>query len=158
MPPGQVAEPDIVDVDGVEVGQHVDEMVARRHAEGRIELPALLRAIEHLAVDELHDIERRAVHRLVRAQAERLGDRNGRRTEGGDDAVLTPHVVRRRQHVAERRAADDDPPAVGTGHRVREVRAATTDQLRRERSDDAIDVRLQPRANLRDVKAVDHGR
>ena len=49
------------------------------------------------------------------------------------------------------------PPPVGTGHRVRQVRAAAADQLRRERPDGTVDVGLQPRAHRSMSRPVDHG-
>ena len=63
------------------------------------------RVAQHEAVDELHHVERRAVHGVVGAEPERRrhGDVGG--SEGGDDLVLAAHVVGGGEHVAERRAA-----------------------------------------------------
>jgi hypothetical protein len=55
------------------------------------------------AVDEVHDVEGRAVDGLVGAQAEGRGDRDGGGAQGGDDLVLAAHVVGGGQHLAERR-------------------------------------------------------
>ena len=57
------------------------------------------------AVDELHHVERCAVHLLVFAQADHRRDRDVGGTQGREDLVLTTHVVCGGQHVTERRPA-----------------------------------------------------
>ena len=102
----EVAEADGVDVDGVDRGQHVDDRLAgRAGAASASSASAAARVADDGAVDEAHDVERRAVDRLVGAQADGRGDRHVGRAEGGDDRVLAAHVVGGGQHVAERRPA-----------------------------------------------------
>ena len=52
------------------------------------------RILEHVSGDPGHDVEGRVVDRLVGAQAERGGHRDGGGAEGGNDAMLAPHIVR----------------------------------------------------------------
>ena len=131
--------------------------LARLRAQRRVELPRLLRAVEHDAVDEAHHVERRPVDLDVRAQPERRRHRHRRLADGGDDLVLARHVVGRRQHVAERRAAQHEPRAVAAGDRERQVGAAAADQRRVERADGPLDVGLQPGADLREIESFEHG-
>ena len=131
---GEVAEPDLVDVDGVQVGEHVDEVLAQPRPQLERQLGRrVLGAVEHDAVDEAHHVERRAVDRLVGAQPERRRHRHGGRADGGDDPVLAGHVVGRGQHMAERWAAQHEPCAVGIGDRERQVRPTAGDQRELER-------------------------
>ena len=77
-----------------------------------------------VAVDEVHDVERRAVHRRRRCRDRAPGrPAPACRPEGGDDPVLAAHVVGGGEHVAERRAAQ---------HEAVPVRAASTRKVRFE--------------------------
>ena len=65
----EVAEADGVGVDGVDAGQHVGDLVARRgRGRSTSSVCAAVGVADHEALDEAHDVERRAVHRLVGAQ------------------------------------------------------------------------------------------
>ncbi len=110
-------------------------------------------SVEHHAVDERHHVERRTVDRLVGAQAQRHWDRHIRRADGADDAMLTSHVVCRRQDVTERRAAQDEAPIVGVVHAERQVRPAARDLLEPERCHRPVDVLDEPGADRIDVEA-----
>ena len=151
---GEIAQPDLVDVHVVQVGERVDEDFARPPPRRRLQWLRLRRAVEHHAVDEAHHVERHAVDGLVGAQRERGRDGNGSRPEGGDDAELAPDVVGGRQHVAERRAAHDEPAAVGGGDGVGQVRAAAADERRVERADRTVDVDFEPPADGDEIEAV----
>ena len=145
LAPAQVAEAHGVDVDRVDLGQHVDERLARDPAlrlveDGRGDLGRA----QDVSLDEVHDVERRAVHRLVGAQAE--GRRHGHRRgpEGGDDLVLPAHVVGGGQDVVQGRAAQDAGPAGGVGDLEGEVGVAAGDERELEGRDHAVDVVLEP--------------
>ena len=116
----------------------------------------LLRAVEHDAVDEAHHVERRPVDVDVGAQPERRRHRHVGRADGGDDPELAGHVVGRRQHVAERRAAQHEASAVGAGDGERQVGAAAADERGVERADGAVDVGLQPGADLLQIESFEH--
>ncbi len=143
---GEVAEPDGVDVDGVEVGEHVDQVLAGRPAQLEREQRRLVGTVEHGAVDELHHVERRPVDRLVGAEAERPRHRHrAGLADGADQQVLTGHVVGAGEHVAERRPAQHELHAVSSGDGVREVGSPAGDQPVLEGRHRALDVGGQPR-------------
>ena len=150
---GEVAEAGRVDVDGVQIGQHVDEVLARLPAQLDRQLLGLLDAVEHHAVDEAHHVERRTVHLDVGAQPQRRRHGHAGATDGGDDPVLAGHVVGGGQHMTHRWATQHETCAVGAGDHEREVRPATGDELEVERSDGAIDVVAQPGGNTLTVDA-----
>ena len=56
-------------------------------------------------LDHLHHVEGGADHRLVEAQAERLGDREALRAQGGDHPIFAVDRVRAGQQFARRLAA-----------------------------------------------------
>jgi hypothetical protein len=62
-----------------------------------------LGVVQHDAVDETHDVERRAVHRRVVAQPEGGGHGHLAAGQRRDDAVLPAHVVGTLEHVAQGR-------------------------------------------------------
>ena len=142
-PLGQVAEPDGIDVDEVELGQHVDEVEGHVSTHGRGQGGALVRAVEHDAIHVAHDVEGGAVDVGVGAEGE--GGRDGHRgaDERRDDAVLAGHVVGRGEDVAEGRPPEHDAPTGRIGDRVGEVGAAAGDQRERERRDGARHVRAR---------------
>jgi hypothetical protein len=125
--PAEVPEPDRRRIHRVQVDERVDQ--AQHGGPGALgpERQELVGRAVRRARHVLHDVERRAGHRLVLAQQQRLGHRDGRGVQGADHAVLAAHVVCRGEDVAERRPADDPPRSFGSGrvvHHVREVRAA----------------------------------
>ena len=154
---GEVTETDGVDVDGMEVGQHVDEVMAGAHLRCGRQQMGLLRSIEHHTVDETHHVEGCSDHRLVGAQSERGRHRHTGGAHGGDDAVFARHVVRRGEHMPQRRTTQHETGAVGTGDPEREVRSPSGDEVERERRHGTINVGLQPRGDPFDVDAL-HGR
>ena len=91
----------------------IDSPARWRGPRGSSDASAAHAVAQHEAVDEAHDVERRAVHVGVVAEAERGSDGHGVEAERGDDAVLTAHVVGGGQHVAERRPAQHEARAVG---------------------------------------------
>ena len=84
----EVAEADRVGVHRVDAGKGVGDGqpgVATGLPRDRV---GGLGVAQDLPVDELHDVERRAVHGLVRAEAEGGGDGHVGGAECGDDLVL----------------------------------------------------------------------
>ena len=111
---GEVAEPHLVDVHGVQGGERLGQRLpgAARVASSSAAAAAVV--AQDVALDELHHVERPAVHLGVGAQAEGAGDGHVRRAQGGHDPVLAGHVVGGRQYVADRRPAQ----GVGVAGRV----------------------------------------
>jgi hypothetical protein len=150
----EVAESDRVDVDRVQVGQHVDEVLGGGPAQLDGQLGGLLGTVEHLALDEAHHVERRAVDGLVGAQPERRGHGHAGAADRGDHAVLAGHVVGGGEHVAERRPTQHEAGAVGAGDHEREVRASARDQVEPERCDGTVDVLDEPPGDRLTVDAA----
>ena len=159
----EVAQPHLVDVDGVDARQDVDDrltgtatlLVRQRGRVGR--------AANDATVDEVHDVERRSVDRVVAAQPDRGRHRHGGRAERGDDAVLSSHVVCSGEHLAQRRSAKHPAPVVGVGDAEGQVRVASGDQLEAERFAQGRDVGAEPVGHCGGIDAagnavVDWGR
>ena len=153
----EVAEADGVGVDGVDLGHRVGDGVAGVAARLGADRRGGGLVAEHEPVDEGHHVERRAVHLVVGAEAEGGRDRHVGGTEGGDDLVLAAHVVGGGEHVAERRAAQHEAGAVGVGDAVGEVGVPAGDEIEGERALRAVDVRLEPLGDPRDVDTLDLG-
>ena len=69
----EVAEPDGVGVDGMQLHEHVDERPARLRARRLVEMAlGVLRVVEDEALDEVHHVEGRVVDRGVLAEGQRL--------------------------------------------------------------------------------------
>ncbi len=145
--PGEVAEPDVVDIDGVQVGEDVDEVERNDAPHVGRDLSRLLGTVDHDPVDEGHHVERCLVHRLVGAEGERRWHRHVGEADGGDEPVLARHVVGGGEHMAERRPPEHEPAAVGVGDLEREVGVTTHDELVGERCRGAVDVLGQPGAD-----------
>ncbi len=146
--PPEVREADRGRLDGVQpyerVGEAEDHVAGAPGADGR----ELLGAAVRRAVHELHDVEGRSDDGLVLAEQQCPGHRHGGVVQRADHPVLAPHVVGGGEYVAERRAAHH-PAGGAVGDRVREVGAASFDQLggerrRRESGAFAVQVRAQP--------------
>ena len=150
---GEVAETDFVDIDGVKIGEHVDEMFGGGSAELDRHQIGPLDAVEHDPVDERHHVERCIVHRRVGAQPERCRYRHTGAPNGGDDPVLAGHVVGGCQHVAERRTTEHEHGAVSAGDPEREVGAAPGDQVEAERGHSTDDVVDQPLRHWTDANS-----
>ena len=82
-------------VDEMHLGQGVGEVEAEPVPTRLVE-PAGDDRAHHLAVDTLHDVERRAEHREVVAGRDDAGDAHGLVLQQGQHAVLAQHVVGRR--------------------------------------------------------------
>ncbi len=141
---GQVAEADGIDVDGVEVGEHIEEVLGGNRAEGLGQQGSPIHTIENHPVDEGHDVERCSVDLLVGAQAQRWGYGHTRGSHCGDDAVLARHVVGGGQHMTEGRSAEHESGAVGAGDGVGEVGPATGDEVEAEGRHGTLDVGGEP--------------
>jgi hypothetical protein len=140
----------------VQLGEHVDEVLAGWHLQLVGQQRSLVDAVEHDALDVAHHVERRPVDLDVGAQPERRGHGDGGLADGGDDAELAGHVVSRLEHVAERRPAQHVLRAVSAGDREREVRPTTADQVERERRLGTVDVVAQPGRDAGDVDRFGH--
>jgi hypothetical protein len=97
----------------VQIGKHVEEVLAQALSLRRRDQVGALRAVEHDTVDEAHHVEGRAVDLDVGAQAERRRNRHGCEAYRGDDAMLAGHVVCGRQHLGQRRTAQHHATPVG---------------------------------------------
>ena len=145
--PGEVAEPDRVDVDGVEGDERVDQRPARVGARFRVERPlGGGDVVQDDAGDVRHHVERRADHVRVGADGHRLAGRDRCRPERVDDAVLAAHVVRGREDAVQRWAAHHELAAVGVGHVRGDVRLAAGDELGAERCRESGQLRPPPSA------------
>ena len=151
---GEVAEPHRVDVDRVDVGQHVDQRLARGPPLQRPERGASRLDVAHdRALDEAHHVERLVVDRLVVAVADRGGHRHGRRPERRDDPELTAHVVGGGQDLSERRPPEHPRVAGLVADPEGQVGPAPRDQAELEWRGDAVDVGLEPRRDRLDGDA-----
>ena len=141
----EIAETGRVDVDVVQLGERLGEVitndVARRHVERGFGLGPVA---QDRAVDELHDVERSFVDRFIDAQSQWLRDRDAEGEERRDDGVLADHVVRRGQDVTGRWATKGEPSPAGVSDAKRQVRTTTGDELEFEWGDGS-DVLAHPR-------------
>ncbi len=149
---GQIGQADLVEIDGVQVGEDVDQVERQLAAAGVVECGGRIVEVQDDAVDERGDGERRAVDGRVLADGERARDRHRRAAERLDEAVLARDVVRGGEDRAHRGPAQNEAPAGGVGHGEGEVRPAAGDQAVHKRRRRARDVRGEPRA---DPRAVD---
>ena len=115
-----------------------------RGARPRRRLLGLRPRAQDRALDEVHHVERRAVHGLVLAEADDRRHRDRRVLERGDDLVLAAHVVRRAEPLAERRPAQRPAPPGGVARPVGQVRAPAGDPLELERQLDPGHVACEP--------------
>ncbi|CAM5227816.1 hypothetical protein SALBM311S_12646 [Streptomyces alboniger] len=93
--PAEVAEPDVGGVDGVECHERVHERVGGSSCLGGRQYGSVVAVAQHRPVHEVDDAERRADHLRVPARQHGARDGHPGAVEGGDDAVLAVHVVRR---------------------------------------------------------------
>ena len=156
---GEAAETDLVDVDRVDLAEHLDEgLRAAGIGRGR-RVSQHRRVVRHDALDPFHDIERRADDVGVFAQPERSRHRHWGVSQGAVDGVLTTHVVGGGEEVADRWPPHDQP-APGQRDPEREVRRSARHHLDREVTvGEAVEAREQPRTQtvaLTGVKHVGH--
>ncbi len=146
----EVAQADGLRVHGVQFHQGVDQAQHRLAGALRVQRGELLHRAVRGALDVLHHVERRADDRVVLAEQQGLGDRDGRRVQCADHPVLALHVMCGGQDMTQRRPADD--PATGAARvrdDVRQVGAAALDEPGVERSVHqtrplAVEVAAQP--------------
>ena len=131
----EVLEADGGRVDGVQVGEYVDERCSdRRPRLGTVRVPRRQRVAADVAEHALHHVEVDAQRPVRAAEMQDARHRHGGALERVQDAVLADHVVRGGQDVPERRAPEHHLAGVA-GDPVREVGLAAGDQR---------DVALQP--------------
>ncbi len=92
----------------MEFGQGLDEGLAGPCAARLIEQVGRPFVSHDVAVDEGHDVERRAVDRLVGAQAQGARHRDTGRPQGADHRVFALHVVGGGKDVAHRRPSQGE--------------------------------------------------
>jgi hypothetical protein len=115
-------------VDGVDLGERVDELFA--------DVPALGRRVERrghagrddVAVHALHHVERCADDGLVVADREHFGYARGRAADRVQEPRLAQDVVGARRQGRPGRTADDEV-AVAAAHEVRDVRVPLAERL-----------------------------
>ena len=153
----EVTQPDCVDVDGVDLDEHVDEVLPDRPPLAFVEHRVRRRGrAQDLAVDEVHHVEARAVHGFVTAEPQGRGHRDRRVEECRDDRVLSAHVVRTGEDVAHGWASQYQPPAPRVGDLEREVRPPSRDELEVEGCRHSLDVGNEPLRDARRVDTVGH--
>ncbi len=147
----QVAQADGHRVDGVDAGQDLGELAPGVRPRLGGQAPGRLGVAGDEPLHEAHDVERRPVHGLVGAQADRRRHRHVGGGQGGDDAMLAAHVVGGGQHLAQRGAAQHPGVVGGVGHPEGQVRAAARDELEGQRRLDLGRVRLEPLGDPGDI-------
>ena len=133
LPPAQIAQPDRVDVDAVQAGQHVGEGAAE-HPPGRDLQGAssLVGVADDQPVHVVHDVEGGAVHVRVGAEPEWPRDGESHRMQGGDRQVLAAHVMGSGQHVVQRWPAEHPAPPRVVGDHEGHVGVTRLDQGERQ--------------------------
>ncbi len=158
LPAPEIAQADLVGVEPVQIGEHLDdgfpEPVALLFAE---ELRRGGSVSQDDALHVLHHVEGGVVDVLVLAESQRGRNRNLGPADGGDDPVLAGHVVGGGQHRAEGRAPEHVEPPGRVGELVGEVRVAAFDQLELERRGEAIDVGSEPLGDPIPLYPLDYG-
>ena len=124
----ELAQPDRGRVDLVQLDEGVHEQLAAARGGGRVDVAQQGRLVEHDAVDEAHQVERRAQHGRVLHSATASATGTSVPVQRADHRVLADHVVRGGQHVRERRAAQR-PGGRAVGDPVGQVRLAAGDDL-----------------------------
>jgi len=104
----EVAQAGRVEVDLVDPGEDVDELLRQGPTLCRAELGGLVRLAVDDAVDLGHGVERRTDDVGVVAQREHPRHRDVSGAQGGHHTVLPRHVVCARQQLPERGSSDDD--------------------------------------------------
>src|SRR5437588_7503587 len=124
----EALEPDAAIVERMQPGDDAVQLVPEgmalraRHSGQRL-IP------QHATLDEIHDVEGRAKHRLVLAQ--RVRPRHGKTggVQRADDAVLAPDRMRRGQQLAGGLAPQHEAPPVGGGDAVGGIGLAALELL-----------------------------
>ena len=109
-------EPAGAPVDGVDLHQRVDQLLADPRARRSSSSAGGTSAVMHVALHPLHHVERRADHGLVVARGEHARRAHVGVLHGGQQARLAQHVVGRRRQRRARRAAQH-PRAAGAADR-----------------------------------------
>ena len=141
----QVAQAHGGGVEGVELGQGVDEGEGEVAAL-RLRRPVLdvLHRVEGMPVQEVHDVEMGPGDRRVLAVGEGAGRRDGSILKGREDPELPAHVVGLGQEFTEGRAADYGLPAPGVGQPPGQVGVAAGQAHPVEGAGQLRTVRRQP--------------
>ena len=102
----EVAEPDGLRIQRVQIGEHLDQRVDAGVDDALVaERRQLLGVAHHPARDVVDHLERRTEHRVVVAHRDGVGDGHRGVLQRGHHLVLAGHVVRRRRQPVQRRAA-----------------------------------------------------
>jgi hypothetical protein len=124
----EAVEPARPPVGVVHLHERVDELLADRAPAGRVVERGGHGGRDHVALDQLHDVERRADHALVVARREHRRRARGGRLERLQQARLAQHVVRRRRQRPARRAPQH-PRLTAAADQVRHVGVALAERL-----------------------------
>ena len=109
-PLGQVAEPDVVGVDGVKRDDHVDQRFTRPAPGGVVtERVGVFDRVQHGPGDVAHHVEGGLVDRRVGAHPDHPRHGHTGVAQRVHDPVLAGDVVGGRQHVADRRSPQHRP-------------------------------------------------
>ena len=145
VPLAERAQPHLVRVDGVKLGEHVDEGM-------RQPCPPLLGhpllgvngTVERTPVDQAHDVEPGAGDVRALTERERSRHRHRRRPERRDQGPLPAHVVGLGQQHALWRTPDNRLPAVGVVEPVGQVRVTALEPRPPEGRSQGVDVLGDP--------------
>ena len=140
----EVRQTNGLQVDLVDGGEHVDERLAGPAPGVGRELLGLVDRTDHPTVDEVHDVEGRAVDPEVLAVSDGRWHRYRRRGQRGHDLVFAAHVVGGGQHLGERGSPQHPPVPRPVGHGVGQVRVSSGDELEAERRAGVPDVLGEP--------------
>ncbi len=152
----EIAEPDRIRIEPVQLRQHVDHVHAERVSIGHRDALGRGRIVQHQSVDELHHVERRAVDRGIAAQSIRRRDRHRGFRQRRDDLVLASHVVGAFEHVSERRTTQHVSMRCRVFASIREIRVAAGDQRELHRRFERRHVRAQPLRHAIGVDSFHH--
>ena len=156
----ELAQTDCIHVDRMDRGEHVDDRLARPSPILDAQVRRIRSGADHSAFDEVHDVERRAVDAVVRAESDGLRYGHIGAPERTDDAVLPGDVVGRREDLSEGRTPQHPTPAPGAvgggllGHRERQVGVSAGDEVEPERQLHVAHVLREPRAHVLGVDSV----
>ena len=114
------------------LGEHVDEILHEPAPRRHVVLEERWKTIcDHLAVDEVHDVERDAEHRVVLADRPHCGNADAERAQPDLQACLAGDIVRGSRIRGPRGPAEDEPLGVSLDQEG-EVRTPLTDDPRTE--------------------------
>ena len=100
--------------------------------------------VQHIALDERHDVEGRVVHLGIAAQGNRLRHRHIGIPEPKDNLVLPAHVVGALQYMPERRPAQHPGGTRPIGEAVGQVGVSAGDQGKLQWRFQILETRREP--------------